>query len=187
MFMVFPNKYSGFTLIELMIAIAIVGILAAIAIPKLAQYIDNSRKAEAIENLRTISDHAVSYYNTEHYYSNNASDKTDGKYPGCQDSDNVAAEACDNTTDSCLGYPVTDNARIGVRMDPREFDWNKQPWIRLGFQVVSPMYYCYTYTTGADVRSFTAKAVASLSAVNDSEYEVTGNEYGKISHVVEVK
>lgn len=178
---------GGFTLVELMIVVAIIGILAAIAIPAFSKYINDSRNSEAIENLRSISDHALAYFNTEHYYSSNGSDKTDGKYPGCQAGDNTAAEACDNTTDSCLGYPVSGSARIGVRMDPREMNWERQPWIRLAFHIESPMYYCYTYTTGADLRSFTAEAEASLSEEKDSKYRVTGDEHGKISHVIQVK
>jgi type IV pilus assembly protein PilA len=56
------NKKSGFTLIELMIVVAILGILAAIAIPAFVQYVRRSKSTEAVTNVDNMFKLSASYY-----------------------------------------------------------------------------------------------------------------------------
>src|SRR5262249_55438814 len=48
------TKQKGFTLIELMIVVAIIGILAAIAIPAFIEYMNKGKKTEANTQLNTM-------------------------------------------------------------------------------------------------------------------------------------
>ena len=61
---------KGFTLIELMIVVAIIGILAAIAIPNFLKYQAKSRQSEAKTNLGGIFVAETSYFGEQAAYGN---------------------------------------------------------------------------------------------------------------------
>jgi len=56
------QKQKGFTLIELMVVVAIIGILASISIPNFLRYQARSRQAEARTNLGAIYVTEIAYF-----------------------------------------------------------------------------------------------------------------------------
>lgn len=59
------KKREGFTLIELMIVVAIIGILAAIAIPAFINYVKRSKTTEASVQIKSMYQGAATYYQGE--------------------------------------------------------------------------------------------------------------------------
>ena len=59
------QRRHAFTLIELMIVVAIIGILAAIAIPAFIGYVRRSKTSEVPANLKSLYEGAATYYSTE--------------------------------------------------------------------------------------------------------------------------
>jgi type II secretion system protein G len=55
---------AGFTLVELMVVVAIVGILTAIAVPNLAQAIERARQRRTMTDIRAVAN-AVSAYGVD--------------------------------------------------------------------------------------------------------------------------
>jgi type IV pilus assembly protein PilE len=62
------KKHLGFTLIELMIVVAIIGILAAIAIPNYRNYLQRGRAAEATSTLADLRIRMEQYYQDNKTY-----------------------------------------------------------------------------------------------------------------------
>ena len=62
------KKEQGFSLIELLIVVAIIGIIAAIAIPNLLQARKTANEASAIGALRTIGSAEVTYQGNNQLY-----------------------------------------------------------------------------------------------------------------------
>ena len=65
------KKKAGFTIIEVLIAVLIIGVLAAVAIPGYQKSMEKSRAIEAIRALSDISKAQHDYYMANNTYTDN--------------------------------------------------------------------------------------------------------------------
>jgi type IV pilus assembly protein PilE len=125
------NKYKslGFTLVELLIAVAIVGFLSAIAYPNYRQYILRAHRAEGLTALEEAA------IRQERYYSNNSTYTTSMALLGFASSTtqngyyNISIAACDTgpnagkigrcfkLTAAALGVQTDDKSCLSLTMD----------------------------------------------------------------------
>jgi type IV pilus assembly protein PilA len=137
------RKPRGFTLIELMIVVAIIGVLAAIAIPSFVKYVRRSKTTEATMNLRKMYDGAVAYYVGEHA---DASGNIQSKqFP-----------ASGPTTPSL--NTLTASMLAGKKYQSQPSEWKVGGWAALDFSVSDPQYFAYTFDnqsagTGTDAKA----------------------------------
>ena len=103
---------SGFTLIELMIVIAIIGILAAIAIPQFAAYRKRSYNSAAESDLRNAATAQEAYFVDFSTYGNSLT-KIYGATYGLYTSDKVTLTVASGSNTN--GYTMTSYHTSGSR------------------------------------------------------------------------
>jgi type IV pilus assembly protein PilA len=152
------RKAKGFTLVELMIVVVILGILAAIAIPAFIKYIRQSKTSEAKENLGYIYKGMVTYYQEEH-----------------TDASGVVKTLYFPSSSAALPTGIPSGTRTTLKAS----DWDNDATFKaIRFSVTEPLYYQYQITTqsigpGNDA-AFSATASGNLDGDANTSLFVRG-------------
>jgi len=151
------KKSRGFTLVELMIVVAIVGILAALAIYGVRKYMANAKSAEAKNSLGQLAKDSAAAYNREHM---NAAILAANGTAG------VSNTLCKK---AAATIPASIASVKGQKYQSAASEWEDGDkdtgWQCLKFSMAEAQYYMYGYdatVAGADGDTFTATAQGDL-------------------------
>ena len=146
------NK-RGFTLVELMIVVAIIGVLAALAIYGVRKYLTNAKSAEARTAVGRIAKDASVAYERENMAAT---------VVALKDSVDITHELCPQST--LVPATLAEVSNQKYQSDPGE--WNAAGWNCLKFSMSDPQYFQYQYLVpvagGADGANFDAQAHGDL-------------------------
>jgi prepilin-type N-terminal cleavage/methylation domain-containing protein len=133
----------GFTLVELMIVVAIIGVLGAVALPAFSRYVKKSRTAEAAAHLNKMWQSSVAYFE------------------GDQGAGTLAKQFPD--TDGIIGNNDCCSA-TSARCPGNDTRFSNPTWQALNFFIPDPHNYYPTYTSAGrnETSEFLAGATGDL-------------------------
>ena len=142
-------RNQGFTLIELMITVAIIGILTAIALPAYSDYVLRARLVEAAANLSSIRVKLEQVYQDNHSYGALTGAALDGN-------------ACP------MGSAVATSVSTLNSASPLYFTYS------CGVSTAAPAYQAYTATATGVATGPTSGFVFQVDASNNRQTQVSG-------------
>jgi type IV pilus assembly protein PilA len=168
----------GFTLIELMIVVAIIGVLAVLAIYGVRKYIANAKTAEARNSLGQIAKDAAAAVERE---------KGTQAILGAGNTSALMRSFCSGSG-ATTGVPTGGVTNVkGQKYQSKASEWAQgsatSEWQCLKFQLEEPQYYEYEYScagasTDASQGGFTATAHGDLNGDgNSSQFLIQGSAY----------
>ncbi|PKN44305.1 MAG: fimbiral protein pilA [Deltaproteobacteria bacterium HGW-Deltaproteobacteria-20] len=144
----------GFTLVELMIVVAIIGVLAALAIYGVRKYLLNAKTAEAKEGIGRISKDASSAYDRE-------------GMPSTTLTLNASAGITHRLCPPAALVPTSKDSIKGQKWQSSPANWTGTGWNCLKFSMKDPQYFQYQYyssgTTGTASETFVVNAHGDLN------------------------
>ncbi|HAA54063.1 MAG TPA: hypothetical protein DCE42_04875 [Myxococcales bacterium] len=170
------TQQEGFTLVEMMITVVILGIMAAVAVPTYNKFITRAREGEASQNLAKIADGARIYFFKEHLDNNGI--VLSPRFPGA--------------TTTWYRNPSTNPCPGGVSKYAKNLAaWQQYPWDELNFSLTTSHYFRYMYkydaASGSRGPRYDIRAVGDMDCDNTrSTFRLRGeldNATGEIQRI----
>jgi Tfp pilus assembly protein PilE len=155
-------------MIEMMLVVAIIGILSAVAIPTLQKYIAKSRTSEAAGTMSKLWSGAVAYYEADHADTTGAVKPK--QFPGGGGS--VVSEP------PCCNHP---DARCVANDPTYQIDAPDHPWVALNFNIPMPhIYRPWFYAMGPTLQAAKVQLYGDVDCDGiQSEFGFTGDVGGQ--------